>query len=112
VPDKINNTRIFLYLAGDQIQKTSSNASFMESNEKLRKEIFSVIKNQIKENNPPETRATYNRLRKQGFDDFTTMQMLGQCLAVEIFEMLKYKKPYDRDRYIRHLLGLPEQPFE
>ena len=32
----------------------------METNEKLRDEIFKVINNQIKDNNPPETKETYN----------------------------------------------------
>ncbi|HMG91683.1 MAG TPA: hypothetical protein VK589_16610 [Chryseolinea sp.] len=84
----------------------------MESNEKLREQIFKIIKNQLKDNNPPETKATYERLRKQGFDDFQTRQMLGQCIAVELFEILKFKKPFNRERYIKHLMELPKEPFD
>jgi len=47
----------------------------MEINEKLREQIFEIIKNQLRDNNPPETKATYDRLQKQGFDDFQARQM-------------------------------------
>ena len=42
----------------------------METNENLREQIFVVIKNQMEENNPPETNKTYNRLIKEGYSDF------------------------------------------
>jgi len=84
----------------------------MELNDKLREEIFGIIKNQIKDNNPPETKATIDRLRKQGFDDFQTRQMIGQCLAVELFDVMKSGKPYDNERYIKNLIALPKEPFD
>ncbi len=70
----------------------------METNEKLREQIFEIIKNQIRDNTPPETKATFDRLRKQGFDDFTTRQMIGQCLAVELFGVLKFGKTFNMER--------------
>lgn len=84
----------------------------MESNEIIRNQIFEIIKNQLRDNNPPETKITYDRLRNEGFDDFQTKQMIGQCLAVEIFNALKYNKPYDNERYIKNLKGLPKKPFD
>ena len=84
----------------------------MKLNESLREEIFETIKNQIKNNDPPETKVTYDRLRKQGFDDFQTLQMIGQCLAVELFNIMKFKKPYDNERYIKNLKQLPKEPFD
>lgn len=79
----------------------------METNEIMREQIFKIIRNQLKENKPPETKTTYDRLKKQGFDDLQTRQMIGQCLAVELFGILKYKKPYDNERYIKNLAKLP-----
>jgi hypothetical protein len=84
----------------------------MELNDKLREQIFEIIKNQIKDNNPPETKATFDRLRKQGFDDFQTRQMIGQCLTVELFDVMKSGKPYDNERYIKNLIALPKEPFD
>lgn len=84
----------------------------MEPNEKLREQIFDIIKNQLKNNDPPETKITYDRLRKKGFDDFQTKQMIGQCLAVELFDVLKNRTPYNNERFIKNLLALPKEPFE
>ncbi|WP_430812957.1 MULTISPECIES: hypothetical protein [unclassified Carboxylicivirga] len=84
----------------------------METNEKLREQIFEIISNQISTNSPPETKTTYDRLRSQGFDDFQTKQMIGQCLAIELFEVIKFRKPYNNERYIKNLLQLPKEPFD
>lgn len=84
----------------------------METNEELREQIFEIIKNQLKENDPPETKTTFDRLRKQGFDDFQTRQLIGQCIAVELFEIFKFGKPFDNERYIKNLLELPKEPFD
>lgn len=84
----------------------------METNEILREQIFEIIKNQLMSNDPPETKATYDRLIKSGFDDFKTKQMIGQCLAVELFDVMKFGKPYNNERYIKNLKALPEGPFD
>lgn len=84
----------------------------MEHNENLRKEIFSIIEKQLKANDPPETKKTFKRLQKQGFSTFVIKQYIGQCVAVEIFNTVKHKEPYDEDRYVRHLKALPKEPFD
>jgi hypothetical protein len=84
----------------------------METNEILREQIFEIIKNQLRDNNPPETKVTYDRLQKQGFDDFQIRQLIGQCLSVEIFDVIKKGKPYNNERYIKNLKALPKVPFE
>jgi hypothetical protein len=84
----------------------------MKPNLKLRDQIFEIIKNQMKINDPPETTLTYNRLLKEGFTEFQTMQMIGQCIAVELFEVMKLKKPYDESRYVKNLKLLPKEPFD
>ncbi len=66
----------------------------METNEILREQIFEIIENQLRENNPPETQITYDRLIKEGFDDFQTRQMIGQCIVVELFEIMKFQRPF------------------
>ncbi len=84
----------------------------METNEILRERIFEIVDNQIKDNDPPETKMSYDRLRKLGFDDFQTRQMIGQCIAVELYKVIKFKKPYDNKRYIENLIKLPKEPFD
>ncbi|HRR04210.1 MAG TPA: DUF1841 family protein [Bacteroidales bacterium] len=84
----------------------------METKEIMREQIFEIIENQLRDNNPPETKATYNRLIKSGFDDLQTRQMIAQCLVVEIFDALKYGKPYNNERYVKNLKALPKEPFD
>lgn len=84
----------------------------MNSNDIIREHIFEIVKNQIKSNNPPETKATLDRLRKQGFDDSQAKQMIAQCVSVEIFEVMKYRKPYNNERYIKNLNALSKEPFD
>jgi hypothetical protein len=84
----------------------------MEPNDKIREQIYEIIKNQLRDNDPPETNTTFNRLQKQGFDDFQIRQMIGQCLAVELFDALKHGKPYNNERYIKNLIALPKKPFD
>lgn len=84
----------------------------METNKKIREQIFEIIKNQLRDNDPPETKATFDRLQKEGYDDFQTLQMIGQCLAVELFDVMKNRKPYNNQRYTKNLLALPQEPFE
>ena len=84
----------------------------METNERLGEHIFEIIENQLRDNNPPETKVTYDRLRKQGFDDFQTKQLIGQCLVVELFDVIKLEKPFNNARYTKNLLALPKKPFD
>lgn len=84
----------------------------MEVNENLRDQIFGIIENQIKANDPPETRITYDRLRKMGYSDFVAKQYIGQCIAVEIYGALKHKTPFDEKRYVENLQNLPKEPYE
>ena len=84
----------------------------METNELLRDQIFEIIKNQLKNNDPPETKITYDRLVKVGYNDFQTKQLIGQCVSIEIFEVIKNNKPYNNARYIKNLKKLPKEPTD
>ena len=84
----------------------------MKENEILREKISEIIRNQIKDNDPPETKINYNRLKALGYNDLETKQLIGQCLAVELFQVMKFKKPFDEKRYINNLKNLPKEPIE
>ena len=84
----------------------------MKTNLKLRKEIFKIIENQIENNDPPETIKTFAKLKSQGYNDFEVKQLIGQCVAVEIYNVMKFRKPFDKERYIKNLNNLPKEPIE
>jgi len=83
----------------------------MKVNTKLRDQIFKIIKNQITSNDPPETKITYDRLISLGYSEFETKKLIGQCVAVEIFTVIKEQKPFNEARYIKNLKQLPREPF-
>jgi len=84
----------------------------MKINTQLRDEIFKVIENQIKSNTPPETKLTYERLLSLGYNEFEAKQLIGQCIAVEIFDVIKHEKPFNETRYSNNLKNLPKKPID
>ena len=84
----------------------------MESNEIVKAQILEIVKNQLKSNKPPETKAAFERLKREGFSDSQAKQMIGQCVSVELFDILKYGKSFDDIRYIYNLSKLTEEPFD
>ncbi len=84
----------------------------MESNEILREQFLEVVNNQIQSNNPPETNQTLKRLKEMGYSDIDAKMLIGQCVIVEIFDVIKQGKPFDEKRYIKNLKNLPKEPFD
>jgi hypothetical protein len=84
----------------------------MKVNEHLRNAIFEVIDNQINANDPPETALTLERLMNEGYSDFEAKQLMGEAVVIEVIDVLKNKKPYNEQRYIKNLRNLPNEPLE
>ena len=106
----IKNSSWFLDI--DVLKYTVQNIATMDTNEKLREEIFEIINNQLSLNDPPETKTTFDKLLKQGYDDFQITQMIGKCISVELFDVIKHGKSYNNERYIMNLIALPKEPFD
>ena len=84
----------------------------MEINEGLRSEILKIVENQLITHNPVETKKTYTRLLSLGHSNFEAKQLIGQCIIVEIFDVVKHQKTFNESRYIKNLKQLPKEPFE
>lgn len=78
----------------------------------ISEQILEIIRNQMEMNDPAETKRTYDRLLGEGYDEYTVMQYLGQCMAIELYDVIKHQKPFDEVRYVKNLKKLPEEPFE
>lgn len=74
--------------------------------------MYDVIRNQLRDGNPPETKQTLDRLTNQGIPEDEAMRMLAGALANEIYYILRDKRPYDRERYLRLLRRLPKESFD
>ena len=74
--------------------------------------IVEAIENQLRENNPPETKCTLDRLMGIGESRENAMRYIACALSVEIFGAVKDLIPYDEERYINNLKALPRLPDE
>ena len=74
--------------------------------------IIEAVETQIRENDPPETRITLQRLMSLGESRNNAMRYIGAVLAQEMYEVLKNKRPYNEERYLTNLKNLPELPTD
>ena len=82
-----------------------------ETNPQLGEAILEVVENQIRENNPPETRQTLARLRKLGYPGKEARRMIATVVSVELFHIMRDREEFNRERFLRHLAKLPGEPW-
>jgi len=80
------------------------------ANEYLKGAILEVVENQLKSLNPPETKETYDRLLGMGYSERDAKEMIGVVVSSEIFDVMKKKEPFNKDRFVKALNKLPEHP--
>lgn len=71
-----------------------------------------VVDNQIRNDDPPETRQTFNRLISQGISEEDAKIYIGQAVCVEIWDIMRNRKEFSKERFVRNLKRLPEEPTE
>ena len=81
-------------------------------NKRLNAAIPEVVKYELRDGIPPETRQAYERLMNAGYSDQETRGLIGSVVVSEIFKVLRNEQPYDRDRYVSALERLPTLPWE
>ena len=83
-----------------------------EEGQELGETIIEVVKNQIADNDPPETKKTLERLIALGEPEENAMRYIASALSVELFDTFNNLKPFDEKRYIKNLKALPKLPFD
>ena len=81
-----------------------------QKNPHLKAAFLEIVDNQLRANDPPETRETFNRLAAQGISEADAKLYIAQAVAVETFDILKHKRPFNLQRYVKNLARLPEPP--
>ncbi len=77
----------------------------------LQAAIIEALDTQLRNNDPPESRETYERLLHQGIDHDEARRLLGCIIAAEIFAVMKTNRPFDRERFVARLALLPAMPW-
>jgi len=83
-----------------------------ETNPKIKKHIIGIINNQLRDNDPPETKSTLQRLISEGIYEKDAMELIGSVLTYEMFHMLKNSETFNERRYVEALKNLPSLPEE
>lgn len=74
--------------------------------------ILDIVKNQIRDNYPPETKETLDRLMAEGISKEEATKLIACAVSTEVFHTLKHHEPYNQERYIKNLKKLPKLPWE
>lgn len=69
------------------------------SDKTVRDAMLDTVLNQIDSNDPPEARATYDRLIEDGASNSQALQLMAGALRVEMNRMLTESTPFDNERY-------------
>lgn len=73
--------------------------------------ILEAVGNQIDNEDQPEARQAYERLRKLGHSVGDAKKLIAACLSVEIWHTLHPEGGgYNRERYVSALKELPQLP--
>jgi hypothetical protein len=81
-----------------------------QGNHYLKQAILEIVDNQLNDDDPPQTRQTFERLVREGQTEEDARIYIGQAVCVEIWDIMKNKKPFDQKRYLKNLDRLPEEP--
>ena len=77
------------------------------SREALRTTILEIVDSQIRNHDPPEALATYDRLIGQGHSDEEARRLIGCAIASEVVGIVNESRKYDHHRYLAALEALP-----
>jgi hypothetical protein len=81
-------------------------------NPELKRAILEVVENQLRENNPPATRETLDRLMKEGFSRTKAMDLIACVLVCEMSDVVRNSEPFQEDRFVAELRALPRLPWD
>jgi len=82
------------------------------ADQRLREAVLEVINHQIRDNDPPETKQAFIRLKEQGFSEQEALKLVGSVVVTEVFSVIKENRQYDKEKYISALNNLPRLPWE
>jgi len=78
----------------------------------LRRAFLEIVQNQLRSGNPPETRATLDRLIGEGHSREHALKLISAVVAAEIVDLLNDGQPYNEKRYLAALRALPRLPCD
>jgi hypothetical protein len=78
----------------------------------VRAAIEEVVENQLRDDDPPQTRQTFRRLIEAGHSEKEAKRLIGCVVSAEIFDVLKKNEPFNLERFVGGLNKLPAMPWD
>lgn len=75
-------------------------------NPRVRAAILQIVENQLRNDDPPDTKQTLERLLAAGHTRDAAVAMIGTAVTTEIWEILHEHKTFDLASYISALKEL------
>lgn len=82
------------------------------TNLRLKKIILEIVDNQLKENNPPCTKDTYEKLINAGYSRSEAKEKIGAIVLTEIYDILKEGQTFDEENYKKSLEEMLRQSID
>jgi hypothetical protein len=71
-----------------------------------------IVDNQLRDNTPPETRQTLERLVADGHTLEDARRLIACVVSTEIYDILTTHRPFDETAYVAALQRLPILPWD
>ncbi len=71
----------------------------MANPKRVKRAILEIVENQLRDNEPPETRQALKRLLALGYSRQEAVEMIAAAVASEIWHILHEKERYGAERY-------------
>src|SRR3972149_1894651 len=78
----------------------------------LRRALMEVVRNQLRDGEPPETRATLDRLMAEGHPREQALEVILGVVSSEIVDILNQGEPFNESRFVAALRALPLLPWD
>lgn len=82
------------------------------ANLRLKKTVLEVVDNQLKANDPPCTKDTYEQLLKAGYSKSEAKDKIGAVVLTEIYDILKAGQKFEEERYQKSLAEMLRQSID
>jgi hypothetical protein len=84
----------------------------MQVNPVLHAAIMEIVDNQLRDDNPQETRRTLDRLVAAGHSQAEARRLIACVVSTVVYDILKEHRPFDEPAYVAALQRLPQLPWE
>jgi hypothetical protein len=75
----------------------------------VRDAFLDTVMNQLETGDPPETKATYDRLIAEGHPRNHALQLIAAALRIEMNRMMADATPFDNERYAELLAKIKKE---